>query len=259
MAIATRTITTLSANFTQAQLSAALQTAFTNAGFSSLFDSYTSGTDLILVYAFVADASKACGTTYLRVRISNTFIIYQQVYSAWNPSTHTGTNGSIEVGYSTLVNTTAGVFNSLNGTSESRLVLVTQGATFLPLGVIVPVTMRSSWDLNSWTNGYIFTGSTMLLLRSTLANQYSNTENDIALAGSTRLGTANTIDNQRDVLTGLLLLNQGNTGFCGKTSDDIAVINGSGSTRYDILTKSGTSQQYLVVNPGSGGIAMRII
>ena len=258
MAVATRTITTLAAPFTQAQLSAALQTAFSNAGFSSVFDSYTNGTDLILVYAFVSDAAKTFGTTYLRLRISNTFIIYQQLYSGWNSTTHVGTGSSAEVSYSTLLNTTNVVFNALNGSNESRLVMINQGATFLPLGIVIPATMRNSWNLNSYTNGYIFTANTMLVMRSTANNQYTSNDNDIALAGSSRLATANPVDGERDLLTGLVLLNQSNGGFCAKTSDELAVVSSNGSTRYDTFTKSGTSQQYLLINPGNGGLAVRI-
>lgn len=259
MPVSTRTITTLTAPFTQAQLSTALQTAFINAGFSALFDSFTSGTDLILVYAFVNDVTKTFGTTYLRIRISNTFIIYQQVFATWNAATDTGTGSSTEVTYSTLLNSTNVIFTALNGTTESRLVMVTQGTTFIPLGMIIPTTMRGSWNLNSHTNGYIFTANTMLVLRSSALNQFTSVDNDIALAGSTRLATANTTDNERDLLTGLVLLNQSNTGFAGKTSDDLAVGSFSGSTRYDIILRSGTSWQYLVVLPGSGGVALRIV
>ncbi len=259
MAVAARTITTLSAPFTQAQLSSALQTAFTNAGFASLYDSFTSGTDLILVYEFVVDASKAFGKTYLRVRISTTLIIYQQVFSTWNATTHIGTNGSTEVSYSTLVSSTNITFNSLNGSDEYRLVFITQSSLFLPLGLLCPATLRSSWNLNTWCWGFIFTANTMLVLRSPSLTQYTSNDNDIALAGSARLGTANTQDGERDMLTGLLLLNQSNSGFAGKTSDDIAIVAASGSTRYDIILKNGTSQQYLLVNPGNGGIAIRIL
>jgi len=259
MAIAIRTITTLAAPFTQAQLSTALQAAFINAGFSSPFDSYTSGTDLFLIYAFVTDAAQNFGTTYLRVRISNTFIISQTLFSTWNAATDTGTNASAEVAYTTLILTASVTFTALNASGELRLVLVSQGALFLPLGMISPVTRRSSWNLANWNWGFIFTLNTMLVLRSAGLNQYSNTENDIALAGSSRLSIANVQDIERDLITGLILLNHSNQGFSGKTSDDIAITASSGSSRYDIFTRSGTSQQFLLINPGAGGLAVRIV
>jgi hypothetical protein len=259
MAVATRTITSLVAPFTQTQLSTALQAAFINAGFSSIFDSYTSGTDLILVYAFVVDGTKTFGTSYLRVRITNTFIINQALYSTWNATAHTGTNASTEAVYLTLLSTASVTFNAFNASGEVRLVLVTQGTLFLPLGMICPVTRRGSWDLSNWNWGFIFIATTMLSLRSTGLNQYSNAENDIVLAGSARLATANVQDNERDLITGIVLLNQSNTGFPGRTSDDLAIVSSSGSTRYDTFTKAGTSQQFLLINPGSGGLALRII
>jgi hypothetical protein len=258
MTIAIRTITTLAANFTQAQLSTALQTAFTNAGFTSLFDNYTSGTDLILVYALVTDASKTFGTTYLRVRITNTFIINQAVYSTWNATAHTGTGNTTEVTYSTLINTASVTFNALSAGGEAKLIIVTQGSTFLPLGIIAPATLRSSWNLNTYTCGFIFISNTMLVLRGTTANQTGFADNDIALAGSLRLATANVIDNERDLLTGWILLNQSNQGFIGRTSDDLAIVSASGSTRYDIAIRSGTSQQFLILQPNAGSLAIRI-
>ena len=258
MAVSIRTITTLAAPFTQAQLSTALQTAFANAGFSSLFSSFTSGTDLVLIYALVTDNTKTFGTTYLRIRITNTFIINQTVFSTWNTGTNTGTGNSTEVAYSTLVNSVSVVFNALNGGIENRLVMVTQGATFLPLGIISPVTMRSSWNLNTYTAGFIFTAATMTVLRGTTANQTGTTDNDVALVGNSRLSTANVVDNERDIFAGWTLLNQSGQGFTGKSSDDLAIVSANGSTRYDTIFKTGTSQQFLVILTGNGGLAVRI-
>lgn len=253
MAIATRTNTSLAAPFTQAQLSTALQAAFVSAGFSGTFDNFTSGTDLILVYAFVVDNTKTFGTSYLRIRITNTFVINQQIFSSWNAVTHTGgATPSTEVIFTALSPSTNVSFNAFSSVGEANLLIVTQGANSIPLGIIAPVTRRASWDLNNWNWGFIFISSTMAVLRSTNLNQYTNPDNDIALAGNVRMGTANIQDLQRDVLTGLILLNQSNQGFCGKTSDDFGIASGNGSTRYDTFFKSGTSQQYTLLISGSG-------
>ena len=258
MAISARAITTLNPPFTQAQLSTALQSAFANAGFTSVFSSFTSGTDLVLVYALVVDATKTFGTTYLRIRITNTFVIHQTVFSTWNTANNTGTGNSSEASFTALVNSASVTFNALNGGIESRLVVVTQGTLFLPLGIVSPATMRSSWNLNVYTSGFIFTAATMTVLRGTTANQTGNSDNDVVLVGTSRLGTANVVDNERDIFSGWTLLNQSNQGFTGKTSDDLVVVASSGSTRYDTISKSGTSQQYLIILPGAGGIAVRI-
>lgn len=256
--VATRTITNLATGFTQTQLRDAIITAFTNAGFSSPIQTFTSGTDLIVVFAFVVNAGATYGTSYVRVRITNTFLIYQQIFATWNTGTSSGANSSTEVSYGTLTNTTAVVFNSFNGVSEYRLVCLTQNTLFMPLGMIAPVTLRSSWNLNSWSWGFIFTSTTMVALRTTTLNPYNSSDCDIALAGSTRLATANTVDNERDIFTALVLLTQSNQGFTGKTSDDLGVVSASGSTRYDTIYKSGTTEQYLLINVGSGGFAVRI-
>lgn len=262
---ATRTITTLSATFTQTQLRDFLITAFSNAGFGSPFDNYSSGNDLLLVYELTINGSATFGKTYLRIRISNTFIIYQQIFSAWNTGTKTGSNGSTEVTYSTLSNTVnlvANAFssagNSGSGATEYRLVLLTQGSIFIPLGILAPVTRRGSWNLNSWNWGYLFTSNSMNVLRSSTLNPYSNADNDIALSQSTRLATANTTDNERDLIAPITVLTQSNTGIAGQTSTDFAIVSANGSTRYDQILRSGSSEVYLALTTGNGGLAIRI-
>ncbi|MFN6484628.1 MULTISPECIES: hypothetical protein [unclassified Nostoc] len=262
----TRTITTLNAGFTQAQLSAALQTAFANAGFSSLFDSFTSGTDLCLVYAFTTDATKTYGITYIRIRITTGFVIYQQPYGSWNTSTHTGTGTGTgtEINYGTLVNTVNVIFNSLTNGNEARLVCVNQGSTFLLLGAITPSILRGSWDLNSYTASFIPNTNTLTSIIGTIFNQYYSISTSTSMintllgAGSALLAGANIVDLQRDILTGVPLLNNTNGGFLGQLSSDFAICASNGSTRYDVIVPTGTSQQYLVIVPGSGGIAVRI-
>jgi hypothetical protein len=255
---ATRTISSLAATFTQAQLRDALITAFTNAGFSSPTQSFTSGSDLIVVFPFVVNAGNTYGTSYVRLRISSAFGIFQQMYATWNTGTSSGTGNSTEVSYGTLSSSVNITFNSLNGGSEYKLIALTQNTTFIPLGMIAPANLRSSWNLNSWTWGFIFTSTAMTALRSTTINQYSNADFDIALAGNSRLASANSVDGERDILTGLILLSQANQGFSGKTSDELGIVAANGSTRYDTVTKSGTTEQYLIVGVGSGGLAVRI-
>lgn len=252
----TRTITNLAATITQAALFSAIQTAFTNVGFNAPIDNYTASGDLILVYS-VSAGTGTYANTFLRVRITTGLVIAQQIFSAWNTSTKAGTNGSTEVVYTALVTNTNIVFNAFTS-SECRLIFVTQGSVMLPLGLIVPVTKRNSWSLNSWTWGLIPTSATMTTWRTTALNPFSNADIDLALITSTRLATANSIDNERDVITNWLFLTQSNQGFVGRTNDDFAVGSFSGSSRYDTINISGTSQQYLVVLPGSGGLALRI-
>ena len=97
MVVATKTEASLAATITQTSFANALKTAFTSAGYSAVFDDYTSSTDRILVYAHVVDNSKVYGTSYLRIRITSALLIYQQIYSTWNATAHTGTGSSTEV------------------------------------------------------------------------------------------------------------------------------------------------------------------
>ena len=254
---ATRTITSLSATITQASLVTAIQTAFTNAGFSTPVSDYTSGTDRILVYSHSSDVG-TYSNVFLRVRITSALAVFQQLFATWNTGTNTGTNNSTEVSLGTLASNINIVFNSLNGGSEYRLIILTQGLSTFPLGLIAPNERRGSWTLNSWNWGFIFTNNTFSVLRSTTLNQHASADYDILGAANSRLGTANPQDNERDVLSNLILLSQSNQGFSGRTSDDLGVASVSGSSRYDTINETGTSRQYLVVNPGSGGFVVRI-
>lgn len=252
----TRTISSLSATITQASLFSAIQTAFTNAGMSAPVDNYTASGDLVLVYS-VSAGSGTFSNSFLRVRLTSGLVIAQQLFSAWNTSTKTGTNGSAEVTYTALIAGTNVVFNAF-ASAECKLVILTQGAVMVPLGLIIPETRRSSWSLGSWTWGFIPTSATMSVWRSSGLNQYANTDHEISLVATPRLGTANVQDIERDVIVNWLLLSQSNQGFSGRTSDDFAVGAFNGSSRFDVINITGTSQQYLVILPGSGGLALRI-
>jgi hypothetical protein len=265
---ATRTISSLSATITQASLATAIQTAFTNAGFSAPVLDATSGTDRILAYAYTSvSGSFSFNTVYLRLRITSTLGIFQQLSTGIPSGGTSGTNASTEVSLGTLVSTTPCTFNSLNsgnvvvgGTTfvEYRLIFLVQGSLMLPLGLFAPINRRGSWSLNSWSWAFIFTSSALSVARGTNLNQYASADLDVLASGNTRLGTSNPSDNERDVLSNLILLTQSNQGSPGRSSDDLAIVSANGSSRYDTIPITGTSQQYLIVNPGSGGFAVRI-
>jgi hypothetical protein len=257
MAVATRTDTTLAATITQTSFVNALKTAFTSAGYSSIFDDYTSGTDRILVYAQIVDSSKVYGTVYLRIRITSSLAILQQIYTTWNPTARTGTGNSAEVPMITFATNGTVSFVSLDIGIEGRLVIISQGTLYVPLGIITPLNRPTWWDLNSWNYGFIFTSNSVNILRSTTVNPYGNTEYDTFLNNS-RMGTPNTTFNGRDILTGIVLLSQSSTGVACRTSDDFGIGSCSGNARYDLLPVTGTTQQYLVINNVSGGLVIRV-
>lgn len=257
MAIATRIDSFVAPTWTQATLFDGIKAAFVNAGFTATFDDYTSGTDRIVVYAIVLDATKTYGTTYLRIRLTTGFVIGQQLYSTWNTSTKTGLNPSTEITYTALTATTQVNFTALNGASEYRLVLLIQGVNAIALGFVSPANRPAWWDLNAWNYCYIPTANTFAIFRSTNLNPYSNAENDSSL-NVTRMGIANAQTNRRDLLPGVVFYSQSNQGISGRTSDDLVMLAGSGTTRYDTIQIPNDTKQYLSLNPASGGLAVRI-
>lgn len=256
MAIASRIDTFITPTITQQILYDGIKAAFANTGFTALFDEFVTGTDRIAVYAIVLDNTKTYGTTYLRVRVTTTFIVGQQLFSTWNAATDTGTNSSAEITYAALVANVQVNFTALNGATEFKLVMLTQGATAIALGFISPFNRPSWWDLNAWNYCYLATTNTFAVFRSTALNPYTNAENDTSL-NVVRMGTANAQSNRRDLLPGIIFYSQSNQGISGRTSDDLVMVAASGTTRYDTIQIPGDTKQYLLLNPSSGGLAVR--
>lgn len=257
MAIATRIDSFVAPTITQLTLYDGIKAAFTNAGYSTPFDDYTSGTDRVLVYAVVLDATKTYGTTYLRLRITTGLIIAQQLFATWNTSTKTGLGASVEIVFTTFVSNAQVNFTALNGGSELKIVMAGQGTLVLPLGFISPANKPVWWDLNAWNYCFISLGSVFTNLRCTAFNPYANSDFDSSL-GLARMGIANNQTNRRDVLPGLILYTQTNQGIAGRTTDDLVSVAGTGTTRYDVLQIPNDPKQYLLLNPVSGGLAVRI-
>lgn len=259
MAVATRTDSFLAPTITQQTLYDAVKQAMTNAGYPAPTQEFTSGTDRVVVYAIVLDNTKTFGTTYLRVRVTTTFIIGQQLFSTWNTATSTGTNGSTEYTSTAFLSTAQLNFTALNGGTEYKLALLYQGALFYPLGYFAPVNKPAWWDLNAWNYCLHPVDNTFTTIRGVTVTPYAanNTNYDTNL-NYTRMGTANQQTNRRDILPGILIYNQANQGISGRTSDDLVMVAGSGATRFDTLQAPGDSKQYLLLNPASGGLAVRV-
>ncbi|MBE9191398.1 hypothetical protein IQ230_13790 [Gloeocapsopsis crepidinum LEGE 06123] len=257
MAIAIRTDSFVAPSITQLSLFNAIKQAFQNAGFVTPFDDYTSGTDRIVVYAITLDPSKTYGTTYLRIRLTSSLVIGQQILATWNTSNKTGTDASSEVTYSAIATNNQVDFVALNATPELNIVMLTQGSTAIALGSISPENKPSWWNLEAWNYCFIPIGNTFATCRSTTNNPYGNSSHDTSLNIS-RMGSANNQTNRRDMLPGIILYTQSNRGISGRTSDDLVMVAASGTTRYDTLQIPGDSKQYLIIDPSVGGLAVRI-
>lgn len=256
MVITARTDSFVSPTLTQQSVYDGIKTAFANAGYPAPFDEFTSGTDRVVVYAVVLDATKTYGTSYLRIRLTTGFVIGQQLFSTWAIATHTGTNGNTEITYTAFTTNIAVNFVSLNGGAEYKLVLAYQGTIYVQLGFVSPENRPSWWDLNAWNYCYLPTTNTFSVYRSTALNPFANTENDTNL-GVSRMSIANVITNRRDILPGVVLFTQANQGIVGRTSDDFVMVAASGMTRFDIVQIPGDTRQYLLLNSGNGALALR--
>jgi len=256
MTIAVRTNTVLAATITQTNLVAAIKAAMTNAGFDNLYDDYTS-TNRILVYEIVNDASKTYGKNYFIVSISPTLVVFTNTFSTWNASTHTGTGGAAGTTFTAFASGSSISFAAFSAGDELKLVVAVQGSVVVVIGSLVPATKPSWWDLNLWNWGFYPTATNLATWKSPSINPYSNENYQFFIATSTFLATANPQTNKRDVVTGLILASSSNTGVAGKTSDDIAVVAASGSSRYDTIQPNGTTQVFTILNNASGGFAIR--
>lgn len=256
MAISNRTITSLAPPITQSNLVNALQTAFTNAGFDAPIQTFTSGTDQVLVYKFTLDPSKTYGSIFLRVRISSSLQIWQQLFSDWNTTTRTGTDGSTEVSYITLLNSVTISFNSFNGGNEVKQVIVTQNSLFAPLGLIIPENRPSRWDLNSYPYGFIWTSTSPSVLRCTTRNMYSNSDFSTYLNDS-NLSGASPGNDGNDLVRGILLKSQSNNGIGCQTSNNLGYGAAANLSRFATIPVTGTSQIWTIINNVAGGLLIQ--
>lgn len=242
MAIATRTDINLASGFTQTSVIDAIKQGFLNAGFSHPIDDFTSGTDRILVYSQVVDASKVYGTNYLRLRFTSNLIPCQQLFTGWNVSTHIGTNGSGEhthSGYG-LNSSTPLTITSLNGGSEYNFVCLSQSGTFFLLGLLTPEKRPTWWDLNSFPYGFINTSyHYQHNWRTANISPYGTTEYHSPFINWDQMGNPNPITNKRDIVTGMLLFSTNYNGIAGKTSDDLTICYANGIAKNEVIQADG--------------------
>lgn len=256
MAIFTRIDTSVAPSVSQLNVYDGIKVAFANAGYSAPIDDYISGTDRILVYQITIDATKVYGSAFLKIRVSSTRVIGQQILTNWNVSTHAGLNANTESVYTALTSTNQVNFTALNGGVECKIVIVQQGAVAIFLGYISPENRPSWWNLDSFV--YIFHPSSSAL--STWKGVNFTPVGDVDLAcslGVAFMADANSQTNRRDILPGIIFYSRGNQGIVGKSSDDLAMVAASGTTRFDTLQIPNDTKEYLLIAPFSGGLAVR--
>ncbi|WNN89705.1 hypothetical protein [Gloeocapsopsis dulcis] len=257
MAIAARIDSFVAPTITQQSLYDGIKQAFTNAGYPAPTSEFLSGTDRVVVYAVILDNTRIYGTTFIRIRVTTGLVVAQQIFATWNAGTNSGTGNSSELIYTAFASNVQINFVALNAASEFRLVMLFQGSIYFPLGFIAPQSRPAWWNLDAWNYCFLPVSSTFALLRGSTINPYSNTEHDTSL-NIGRMVIANTITNRRDILQGVITYTQSNQGISGRSSDDLIMVAASGTTRFDIVQVPGSTNQYLILNPATGGLAVRV-
>lgn len=256
MAIAARVDSSLAATITQSNLVAAIKSAMLSAGLT-LFDEFTSSTDNILIYEHINDSTKTYGKVYLRIKVTSSLVISQQLFSGWNASTDSGSNAGTETTYTAFATNASINFSAFNGNPEIKTVIITQNTNYVALGLLMPATRPNFWDMNQWSWGFYPASVGFLTLRSSSLNPFSNDGYSLTFATAAIAAGANPQTNKRDVLTGMLIYSNTNNGIAGKTSDDVAVVYGSGTSRFDTIQPTGTTQIFTILNNTAGGFALR--
>lgn len=258
MVLASRTDSFIAATITQQTLYDGIKQAFLNAGYNPAFDDYVGGTDKILVYAIAYDTTKTYGTTYLRIRITTGLVVNQQLYSTWVVSSHTGTNPSSEIAYAALANTNQVNFIALNAGIEFKLIVIWTSAITYVTGFIAPFNKPVWWDVNAWNYCFMPTDNTYSTFYSTALNPY-NSQTYYNSLNNTYMGSANLQTNRRDLLPGIIFYSNSNRGIAARSSDDLVMTAASGTTRFDTFQVPNDTKQYLLLNPASGGLAVRVV
>lgn len=254
MTVATRIITQLAANWTQATLATAISNALTNAGFTGITQ-YSVSTTIFLATAF-SSGTGTNATTQYRVQITSGFAVSHQIFSTLNTGTNSGTNGSGEQSATTFVSSQPITFHALNAAPEYRAVLMVQGSLVLLLGVFNPTNKADDWSLDSYNHAFIWSGLTSLFATSN--NPFSNTAFTPKLVGDSNIASPATAFNKSTVKVGLDIATNSNQGIWTQFSNDIGVAPCASRSRGDTFTPANSSDIFLIVGLTNGGLVLKV-
>lgn len=256
MTVATRTISSLAAGWTQGTLTTAINNAMVSAGFSSATP-YTVSTSNYLAYNF-SSGTGANNSTVYRVQVTTGFAVSHQLFSTLNTGTNSGTNGSGEQFSTAFTSSQAVTFHALNAFPEYRAVLMVQGSVSILLGVFNPTNKTDNWSLESWNHAFIFSSFTAMV--STSLNPFSNTAYTPKPLGDANLASPATAFNASTIKGGLDIYTNSNQGCWSQTSIDIAAAPTSSRSRGDTFSvpNGQTTDTYLVCALTNGGLVLKI-
>lgn len=247
--------TNLAPVISQATITSAIVTAMSNAGFGTVYDSYNSGGIEYRVWELNFNAL-IYGKVYLQISVTAALGIQQRLYTSWNLATDTGANAGTQ---STAVTFATGAsinFAAIkpNTGNEYGIVVMYQGTTIKHLGYLRPLNKPVWWDENTYAYCFIPTtiAWTAFATVAIAASPYGSATL-VTNAGDSSMNTF-ALDGKRDVLTGLFI-NSGtsganaNTGKACRTSEEIGICSGSGTTLLSLIQVTAGSDEYYVLNP----------
>jgi len=242
---------------TQANLTTAIKNALAAANFPTLFDE-VSGNPHRLIYEIVLNNTATFGKAYLEIEITNDLKVQQRLHTNWDPIANTGVNSGpwgVQVEFN---NSTEITFRGFEKSDESRLVGIRQSNIVHFLGYLRPANKPTWWNENSSLYCFIPAANNFITWHGADASNspYGNATYTSSL-GRAQMASSNPITSKRDVVTGILLYANSNQGACGRTSDDLVMVSGSGLGIYDLIQVTANVEEYTLLNPAAGGLALR--
>jgi len=261
-----RTNSSIAAPITSTTLLAGLETAMQNAGFGTKIHRYVVGNETRDIYR-VQFSTGTYGTAYFITKVNtNNLSIGCSLHYDFNTSTNTGSPSPANSYSNMTVQTGAGVnFVSFNGGNQFKMVLIIQGVEVGALSLLRPSLARP----NFWTDNdypYFFMGTaitgnnkftTWTSTGGAALHPYSS--NEVGLRPINLKGSLP--DGKRQVVCSVQLqsVTGTNQGFIGQFDSDIAQVAGQSANMLDLIIVEPGTEEYTILNPVSGGLAVRTV
>lgn len=201
----------------------------------------------------IALSSSTYATVYCNVSVNVNLAVYVTWYMSWNVTTHTGTNASGQISFTT--------FNSLSNincvnvySSEYNFTILQQGTVVAVIGFVRPLNIKSTVsepycifptasDFTSWTSLAVhYFGTSYQTYRTDIGNSY--------------LGSADPNNfNKRDSQPGINFYDNSNGIIWGKTSSDMVIMAASGTALFQ-KTADANNNIYRILSARTGGLAV---
>jgi len=243
---------------TQANLTTAIKNAMAAAGFPVLFDEVSNPTRSKVIYEIPLNSNATFGKAYLEIEINYVLNVRQRLHLDWDRVNNAGWGSGpwgpqVEFNFNTEI-----AFRGFEKSDECRIVGVQQSSTTHFLGYLRPINKPIWWNENNYLYCFIPGSNNFITWNGAATSPYGNATYTSNL-GRAQMATANPITSKRDVVTGILLYSNSNQGACGRTSDDLVMVSGSGLGFYDIIQVIPGQEEYTVLVPAAGGLALRTV